>query len=293
METLIPEANPEQEVEAPADTTPAEEAEVDETADAETAEESDDQEAETEEAPEQPKYTVKVDGKELEVTLEELQKGYQLERDYRNKTQALAKMREEVTQRTARLDQTLQQGETFIRAMHQELVGDFQNVNWQELARTDPAEYVAKQAEFQARQGKIQQALAAHQQLSQTKQAEVEAITRTQLESERSALLEAVPEWKDEAKMQAGVAEIRGYLKSAGYNDEQIGAITDHRDVVTARKAMLYDRLMQRVPKAKPAPAAPPPPPPAPTKAKSAPNPEKMPMDEWVKRRNKEVAARR
>lgn len=46
-----------------------------------------------EEPSDQPKYKVKVDGKELEVTLDELMQGYSKESDYRQKTQALAEER--------------------------------------------------------------------------------------------------------------------------------------------------------------------------------------------------------
>merc|ERR1712224_646361 len=47
-----------------------------------------------EEESEQPQlYTIKVDGEEQEVTLEELQNGYSRQRDYTRKTQELAQQR--------------------------------------------------------------------------------------------------------------------------------------------------------------------------------------------------------
>ena len=47
---------------------------------------------------EEPKYTVKVDGQEIEVTQEELLRGYMRQRDYTQKTQALAEQRRQFEQ---------------------------------------------------------------------------------------------------------------------------------------------------------------------------------------------------
>jgi hypothetical protein len=59
--------------------------------DAEGEESDGDEETEQQEQPS--KFTVKVDGKEVEVSLEELQKGYSRTEDYTRKTQALAQER--------------------------------------------------------------------------------------------------------------------------------------------------------------------------------------------------------
>ena len=51
----------------------------------EVAEATDDAEQDIDESPEEPSYTVKVDGSELTVTLDELLRGYQREADYTRK----------------------------------------------------------------------------------------------------------------------------------------------------------------------------------------------------------------
>jgi len=45
---------------------------------------------------EQPKYTVKVNGEEVEVTLEELQSGFMMHKDYTSKTQEIAAVRKQI-----------------------------------------------------------------------------------------------------------------------------------------------------------------------------------------------------
>ena len=53
------------------------------------------------EVPQEPAYTVKVDGEEQQVSLEELQQGYQRQADYTRKTQEIAAERDRVQQAEA------------------------------------------------------------------------------------------------------------------------------------------------------------------------------------------------
>ena len=56
------------------------------------------EETHEEETDEEPKYTVKVDGEEIEVTQEELLRGYMRQKDYTQKTQQLAEQRRQFEQ---------------------------------------------------------------------------------------------------------------------------------------------------------------------------------------------------
>jgi len=69
------------------------------------------------EVPEEPAYTVKVDGEEEQVTLEELQQGYQRQADYTRKTQEVAAERER-----------LQQAEQIVSALEADPEGTLQTL---------------------------------------------------------------------------------------------------------------------------------------------------------------------
>jgi len=58
-----------------------------------------------EEAPQLQKFTVKVDGQEVEVTQEELINGYSRQQDYTRKTQELSQQRKTIEQQQAELEQ--------------------------------------------------------------------------------------------------------------------------------------------------------------------------------------------
>jgi hypothetical protein len=64
----------------------------------ETSEEQSGEEEEPEEQEQPQTFTVKVDGKEVAVTLDELQKGYSRTQDYTRKTQQIAEVRKQVEQ---------------------------------------------------------------------------------------------------------------------------------------------------------------------------------------------------
>ena len=69
------------------------------------------------EVPQEPAYTVKIDGEEQQVTLEELQQGYQRQADYTRKTQEIAAERDR-----------LQQAEAIVSALEHDPEGTLQTL---------------------------------------------------------------------------------------------------------------------------------------------------------------------
>ena len=55
-----------------------------------------------------------------------------------------------------------------------------------------------------------------------------------------------MPEWQDETKAKAEKSALRSYLVEQGYAEDEINQLSDHRNVITARKAMLYDQMMAK-----------------------------------------------
>jgi flagellin-specific chaperone FliS len=55
-----------------------------------------------------------------------------------------------------------------------------------------------------------------------------------------------LPKWKDSAKAKAESAAIREYLATNGYDKNEINSVNDHRSIILARKAMLYDQMISK-----------------------------------------------
>lgn len=219
----------------------------------ETEQEADAEEQAEDQEPEQdeddPTVTVKIDGKDVEIKLSELKNGYQRQADYTRKTMEASELRkaadaeiQKAREERTQYAQGLQQTEALLRAQLQE----HQNVDWQNLLENDPVEYLKQQHLVQERQAKLYQAMQEQQRVAQIDQAEQQQAYQDHLKTQQEALLAKLPEWKDEAKAKAEQEALRNFLTDNGFTAEEIAGISDHRHVLTARKAMLYDQMVAK-----------------------------------------------
>lgn len=269
------------------------EAEQIETVDTGTPDPSTESEIPNSEAQPDDTVDVDIDGKSERVKAEEARLGYLRERDYTQKTMALAERERELATVRQRWDSTVSQGEALLTTLASEFQAEFQGVNWGELATNDPAAYVQKRHAYDERQRKLQ--LAAGQ-LNQAKQQQSELeseATRQRIAEEQKILLDKLPDWKDAKKATVEAAKVREYLTKSGYGPDEVNGVTDHRAVILARKAMLYDELAAKMPKPSSISGAPPPVPKAPTKASGEKDPAQMTDKEFAQWRAKQIAQRR
>ena len=222
------------------------------------AEEADDTPAEASEEDAEPEdaepeavetVTIKIDGKDVEVPLDELKKGYQRHADYTRKTMEVAETRKAAE---AQAQQAQQERITYaqnLQRMQAQLEGALQEqkeTDWQALLNSDPVEYLRQQHQAQARQAALQENLAEQQKLAAYFQAEQAEAQKRHLEQQQEALLAKLPEWKDEAKAKADKSALRDYLLEQGFAAAEVSNVADARAVVMARKAMLYDKMIEK-----------------------------------------------
>jgi len=249
QEELAPEAELEaQETEALDNETEAD-AEVDESAEVEAEEDDTAQE----EAPS--KYTVKVDGKEIEVTLDDLKRSFSGQAYIQRGMQEAAEARKAATE----LYQTLQTEQ----AKFMQVVQTIQQQGFKAppqapdmaMMDNDPigymqadARYRKELADFQTQQVQIQQTAMAHHQMQEKALAE--------FVSDQSKLLQSrIPEFSDKAKAREITGKIRQTASEAyGFTDEELGGIVDARHVQVLYDAMKYRQLQAA--RTKQAPAA-------------------------------------
>ena len=104
------------------------------------------------------------------------------------------------------------------------------------MAAQDPARFIRWQARAQA----LQAASSEMQAAAERERQEQETRFNGWLGEQRSKLLQAIPELADPAKAKSMVAEQTDYLKSIGFNSQEIGSVLDHRMAVVIRDAALY-----------------------------------------------------
>jgi len=209
--------------------------------------ELDEEPGEQEEEPQT--FTVKIDGKEVQVPLSELLNGYQRQSDYTKKTMEAAEQRKAADAETQKAQQERQQYAGELQRMAVQLEGVLEQqsqIDWNELRETDPMEFLKQQHLFQQRQALYQKNMSEQQQLAQQFQHEQAQAHQSYLAEQQDNLLAKLPDWKDDAKAAAEKTAISKFLQEQGFEAEDISSIADHRHVIVARKAMLYDQLMAK-----------------------------------------------
>ena len=219
---------------------------VEDASDEETSEEQSGEEEETEEGEQPQTFTVKVDGKEVSVTLDELQKGYSRTQDYTRKTQQIAEVRKQAEQETHAVRAEREQYAQLLGALQAQLQSSEPQVDLERLYHEDPIEWVRQKEVMRERQEKLGAIQSEQQRLSQVSQYEQQRAMEAQLASQQEALLAALPDWKDPKKAKAEKALVIESAKAAGFTDEDLKSVYDHRLVLLLRKAALFDQMVSK-----------------------------------------------
>ena len=115
----------------------------------------------------------------------------------------------------------------------------YNSVDWDKLAQSDPGRAAFLQQQLAVDYAGAKQAHAQAQAKEQQAQAQLYEQTRAQ---HAQALLQMVPEWRDQAKVQEEYPALQRYLVQQGFRGNEIESIYDARAITIARKAMLYDQ---------------------------------------------------
>lgn len=208
-----------------------------------------DEEGEEPDAPEaQAKaITIEIDGKPLTLTAEEVRNGYLRQADYTRKTTALAEDRKAVLAEAQAVRAERQQYAALLPALEQQIKALMpQEPDWDRLAAEDPVEFNRQWAAKQLRDQKLMAIQQEQQRLMGLQQQEVQQQTSQQIAAERERLVQANPAWRDGDRWKQDRQAVRDYLAGYGYSADEISAVTDHRAVVIAHKARLYDEAMKK-----------------------------------------------
>ena len=219
---------------------------VEDASDEESSEEQSGEEEETEEGEQPQTFTVKVDGKEVSVTLDELQKGYSRTQDYTRKTQQIAEVRKQAEQETQAVRAEREQYAQLLGALQTQLQSSEPQVDLERLYHEDPIEWVRQKEVMRERQEKLGAIQSEQQRLSQVSQYEQQRAMEAQFASQQEALLAALPEWKDSKRAKAEKALVIESAKAAGFSDEDLKSVYDHRLVLLLRKAALFDQMVSK-----------------------------------------------
>jgi len=261
QEALLQMTEPEGETPETEEATPAEEEESQPVAEDESFEEESEEEEEPEgeeeseetDVEEEELYTVKVDGAEREVNLDELLSGYSRQSDYTKKTQQLAQERQQMGQLQQQWQQEMIAAQTerqqYIDALgqvvNQSMTGleEYANIDWATLKEDDPIAYVTRRDEFREAQENVRAMQGQQAYAMQQQEAEMQNAVQYRTREELGMLVQKVPEWKDKETRQELTKNLREYATGQGFSPEEISSLIDHRSLIVLLKAQKYDAM--------------------------------------------------
>jgi hypothetical protein len=236
------------------ETSPAE-ADAEEAEGAEKPAADEDTEEDAEQGAE-PKFTVKVDGKDVEIPQTELIAGYQRQADYSRKTQALSEERRAFDGLRQEFEAKEKAPVLQERAQYKQLLGMLterleelspQEPNWQELFARDKNEYLIARDNWRAITEQKAAAKAELDRVTASERAEYQKLRQNNVQAGHQKLVELNPAWKDEATKVKDFTALAAYAqKTLGYTTDELRNADDHRALFAVWKAMKYDELQAK-----------------------------------------------
>tara|TARA_R110000803_G_scaffold56920_1_gene114481 strand:+ start:11022 stop:12014 length:993 start_codon:yes stop_codon:yes gene_type:complete len=198
---------------------------------------------EDQEAPEH--YSVKVDGEEIQVSLDDLTRSYSGQAYIQKGMQEAANVKKEAESVYSELLQERQQMSELLNQVQSGQMTQAPLAPTKELFNKDPIgymeaklEYDDAKVEFDKQQSSIQQA---YTQQSQ----QMEHAKAVHLKGEMQKLSQIIPEFSNPEK--AGKLKddlISGGVR-LGFSEAELAEVSDHRALVTLYKAMKYDQIIE------------------------------------------------
>ena len=193
-------------------------------------------------------YTVKIDGKDTEVTEDELLSGYSRQADYTRKSQVLAEQRKKMDEELAATQQERQQYQSQLEQFNLQAdskLEEFKSVDWVKLKEEDPMEYALKRDQYRELQENKRLVAEEQQNLAQKQQAEMQTKWNEELARQQEVMAQRLPEWNDPEKGPKLKQNIKSFAMKKGFTEQEVDSLIDARSVDVLHKAMLYENLLE------------------------------------------------
>ncbi len=189
-------------------------------------------------------YRVIVDGKEMQVPLDELISGYQRGSSFTQKSQALADERREFEANAVAVQQERESYSTVLQQLQQQMEAAAKpDLDWDRLERENPVQWLKLKQLERDRQAQIQAVREEQSRMQQVLNQQQEQDLENRLNTERTLVLEKIPEWADSEVQANEQRQLLEYGKQLGFTDSELNEIYDHRALIALRDAWRYNQL--------------------------------------------------
>ena len=192
-------------------------------------------------------YTVKVDGKDVKVTQEELLAGYSRQADYTRKSQVLSEQRQKAD---LELAATQQERQRYLSQLEQfntqadSKINELAKTDWTQLKEEDPTEYMLKRDQYRELQENKRTVEDEQKDLQLKSQQENQVKWQEELGRQQEIMVQRLPEWTDPDKGPKLKQNIKSFAVKKGFTEQEVSSLIDARSVDVLHKAMLYENLL-------------------------------------------------
>ncbi len=197
-----------------------------------------------EEAVEPEYYTVKSDGKEETVTIDQLKQSYSGQSAINKRFQEVAEMRKQVEQKTSEILQREQMVNYLYNQSQQQGFISPPKLPDQALAESDPVSYMEQRAKYDTDLQSYQQQQMQMQQLQEQQQRQADEQYQSFVAEQAEIIKGKIPELANPEKSQSHWQSLMNSAKEYGFSDEEIAATADARYIQMANDAMKFRRIV-------------------------------------------------
>jgi hypothetical protein len=198
------------------------------------------------------KFKTKIGGQDGAAKLADFVKTYQIQGHAENRAREVAKQEEALQARAQQIEQQfgqrLQYAENLAQVAANQLLQEYQSVDWRTLEFQDAGQAALLKQKFQEKQAQLQGVFHNIQQNKAQMQQQGEYQYHAMLNQEAERLPSLIPEWKDSQVAEKERGEIREWALKAGFPPEEVANISRAHHVVALRKAWMADKIQQSRP---------------------------------------------
>ena len=189
-------------------------------------------------------FTVKVDGEEVEVTLDDLKRDFSGQAYIQKGMREAAEAKKQAEEAYTQMGEQQQQLQALMQNLQQNGMMKQPTPPSAEMAQNDPLGYMEAKAKYDedvVAFNTQRQEIARQQQQMQAAQQQAQ---KAYLQEQMTELVKVIPEFGDAEKAPKMKESLVKQGVKMGFSPEEIGAITDSRAMVALHKAMLYDQMV-------------------------------------------------
>lgn len=218
---------------------------LDDTADDESDDQDEDEAEEAEDAGQQELYTVKVDGEEREVTLDDLKRSFSGQAYIQKGMQEAAEAKKEAEGvYQALLNERQQLSNLLYQAQSGQLAPPPVPPS-RELFNNDPIGYMEAKLSYDEALQTYQNQQYQIQQVTEQQNYQMQIAQQQYLQGEMQRLAQAIPEFGDAKTASKLKEDLMQFGSKLGYSEAELSEVMDHRAILVLQKAMKYDQLVE------------------------------------------------